>query len=300
MSLDLSKLNDYTKDASGNHLTATIMEADTVKFVQANGTLMVGVKNSEAIPFLDGSVEIQDGADCGRTPLGTTEFSLGKIEVVPLKSEENLCPKKLEKKWLGNFLRAGQAPYTEMIFANEVMSLKANKLSVLNEMALWTGDTTSTNPNLNKYDGYIKRYGSANIEVLATGATLTERLQNQLLAIPTHIKNADDFYIVMSHEDKELLDLEQARANYYREGETDKLFGTSKKIVAVKGLEGQDQFWFGRGRSFVVGTDLIGEIDGEGAVLEFLNESKVIALDFHYALGCELIFKEELFVFKKA
>lgn len=299
MALDLSKLSDYTKDASGQHLTATIMEADTVKFVQANGTMMVGVKYQENIPFLDGDVTIQDGSDCGRNPIGNTSFDLGKISVVPLKSEENLCPKKFEKKWLGNLLRAGQEPYTEMLFANEVMSLKANKISVLNELAIWKGDVDSLDVNSNKFDGFIKKFG-ANTTVLPQGANLTERLQNALLTVPTEIKNADDFFILLSHEDLALLNIELARANYFKEGDADKLFGTTARLVAVKGLENEDQFWFVRGRSLVIGTDLVGEIDGEGASMEFSFESKQIYLDFHYALGVELIFKDEIYVFKKA
>jgi len=301
MALDLSKLQDYTRDASGEHLTATIMQADTVKHLNATGgTVMVGVKYQENIPFMDGDVTIQSGEDCERNPIGTTSFDLGKITVVPLKSNEDLCPKKLEKKWLGNLLRAGQEPYTEMIFANQVMSMKANKISVINENLLWSGDVDSLDPNLNKFDGFIKIYDEDNMTVLPSGATLTEKLQNALLTVPSEIKNAEDFYILLSHEDLELLNLEKARANYFDNGDENKLFGTSARLVAIKGLQNKGQFWFGRSRSYVVGTDLLGEIDGEGATMEFLNESKKIALDFYYALGANLIFKDELFVFKKA
>ncbi|GGE28295.1 hypothetical protein [Sphingobacterium cellulitidis] len=301
MALDLSKLQDYTRDAQGEHLTATIMEADTVKHLNSTGgTVMVGVKYQEAIPFMDGDVTIQSGEDCGRNPIGNTSFDLGKITVVPLKSNEDLCPKKLEKKWLGNLLRAGQEPYTEMIFANQVMALKANKISVINENMLWSGDTESDDVNLNKFDGFIKLYGEANMIDLGAGATLTEQLQNALLTVPTEIKNAEDFYILLSHEDLELLNLEKARANYFDKGEESKLFGTSARLVAVKGLQNKGQFWFGRSRSYVVGTDLLGEIDGEGASMEFSNETKKIYLDFYYALGANLIFKDELKVFKKA
>lgn len=301
MALDLSKLADYTSEASGEHLTATIMEADTAKFIASNGTLMVGVKNSEFIPFLDGDVTIQaDGDNCGRNPIGNTSFDLGKINVVQLKSEENLCPKKLNKKWLNSLLRAGSQPYTEMIFANQIMALKANKISVLNEMAIWGGDVDSTDANLNKFDGFIKKFGEANIEVLPAGATLTERMQDALLTIPQHIKNADDFYIILSHQDAELLKLEQARANYFKEGEAEKLFGTNARIIAVKGLENKDLFWYGRGRSYVLGTDLMGELEGEGASMEYSFETQNIYLDYHWALGVELIFKDELYVFKKA
>ena len=297
MSLDISKLPAYVKEASGEFLRKTVMEADTVKFVQSNGMLMVGIKDSENIHFIDGTVELQDGSDCGRTPIGSTSFDLGKVSVVPLKYNEDLCQKPLEKTYLSNMLRAGQASYDEAFFASDLLNLKTNLISIKNELILWKGDTSSTDPNLNKFDGFIKRYGS-NTTVLPSGANLTERLQNALLTVPTHIKNADDFFILMSHEDLAILNIELARANYFREGEANKLFGTTSRIVPVKGLEGEDQFWFGRGRSYVVATDLIG--DADKMELEYSFETKKLYLDAYWALGCQLVFKDELFVFTKA
>lgn len=293
MALDLSKLASYTREASPEHLTNSIMGADTINFLKSQGGVMVGVKGSEKISFLSGDIHFQDGSDCGRNPLGTTSFDLGQIEVAPIKHEENLCPKKLEKTWMVEYLSQGQT-YTEMIFANDIMKLKSEKIAKANELALWKSSKLSTDPNLNKYDGFILQLPEA--EVLPTESTLTKRLQRALKNVPAEIKNADDFYIIMSHENKEELDMERANANYFNDGDYVKLFGTSKKIQALGGLIDEDLFIFARARSFRVATDLLGEEDS--ASMEYSFESKQIYLDYHFALGTKLIFKDEVFVFK--
>lgn len=293
MALDLSKLGTYTREASPEHLTNSIMGADTVNFLKSQGGVMVGVKGSENISFLDGDVHFQDGSECGRNPLGTTSFDLGKIEVSPIKVEENLCPKKLEKTWMVEYLSQGQT-YTEMIFANDIMKLKSAKIAKANELAIWKGDKEAVDVNLNKYDGFILQLPTA--EVLPPDSTLTKRLQKALLTVPAEVKNAEDFFIIMSHENKELLDMERANADYNNEGDYAKLFGTSKKIQALGGLIDEDLFIFARARSFRVATDLLGEEDS--ASMEYSNESKNIYLDYHFALGTKLIFKDEVYVFK--
>lgn len=293
MALDLSKLGTYTREASPEHLTNSIMGADTVNFLKSQGGVMVGVKGSENISFLDGDVHFQDGSECGRNPLGTTSFDLGKIEVSPIKVEENLCPKKLEKTWMVEYLSQGQT-YTEMIFANDIMKLKSAKIAKANELAIWKGDKEAVDVNLNKYDGFILQLPTA--EVLPADSTLTKRLQKALLTVPAEVKNAEDFFIIMSHENKELLDMERANADYNNEGDYAKLFGTSKKIQALGGLIDEDLFIFARARSFRVATDLLGEEDS--ASMEYSNESKNIYLDYHFALGTKLIFKDEVYVFK--
>lgn len=297
MSLDLSKLADYTRPSSQDHLEKTIYEADTVKFVSSNGTMMVGIKNEEEIAFLDGTIEVQSGDQCARTFGGSTSFDVGKIAVTPLKFEETFCPKKFEKKWLNEQLRAGQDPYTEVLYANQIMDLKSRLIALANEDLIWNGSKESVNPNLNKIDGFRVLYGSANVKALPAGATLTEKLQNALLQVDTSVKNSPDFFILMSHESLAQLNIEMARGNWYHQGEETKLFGTSARIIALKGLQDTGEFWFLRSRSLVIGTDLTGEIQGEGALMEYLQHTREIALSFFWALGVQLIFKNEIYVY---
>lgn len=289
MALNLTGLSDYVRQNSTDLVVKSIMTADTIEFLKSEGTVLVGIKGSEDIPMLDSDINIQDGSDCGRTPLGSTSFTKATITVKPLKDEQDFCPKAYEKKWMVEYLTQGQT-YTELLFANEIMALRASKIAEANEKLVWQGDTASANANLNKFDGFIKK---APVTVaLPSGATLIEQLQKALLTVDVAVKSQSDFAIFLSKNDLELINIELSNKNIYKETDNQKLFGTNVRLVAVNGLNGTDKFYFGRSRSFVIGTDLLGEEDS--AEMTYSVETKKIYMDFHYALGVQVIYPAEV------
>lgn len=294
MALNLAGLADYVRQNSTEFVVKSIMTGNTIEFLKNEGHVMVGIKGTEAIPLLDSDVNIQDGASCGRTPLGNTTFTDAKITVVPLKDEQNFCPKAFEKKWMVEYLTQGQT-YTELQFANDIMGVRAGKIAEQNEKSVWQGDTASADANLNKYDGFIKKLGAT--ADLPTASTLLESLQLALLTVPQEVKNQSDFVIFLSQEDLEQINIELANKNIYKETSDSKLFGTMARLQAVGGLNGTGKFYFGRSRSFIVGTDLLGEEDS--AEMEYSIETKHIYMDFHFALGVQVVYPLEVKGFNK-
>ncbi|WP_099369869.1 hypothetical protein [Sphingobacterium sp. 1.A.5] len=295
MALNLSALTDYVRQNSTEFVVKSIMDASTVAFLKSEGSLMVGIKGTESIPLLDADVNLQVNDNCGRSPLGSTTITDAKITVVPLKDEQDYCPKAYEKKWTVEYLTQGQT-YSELLFAQDFMKLRASKIAEANEKLIWQGDTASANANLNKFDGFNKLAPTA--VTLPAGATLLERLQKALLTIDQAVKNAPDFVIFLSQEDYEAVNIELANKNIYKETSDAKLFGTSARLQPTSGLNGTDRFHFGRSRSYVIGTDLMGE--EESAEMVYSTETKKIYMDFAYALGVQLVLASEVKVFKKS
>jgi len=295
MALNLTALTDYVRENSTDFVVKSLMNAPTIDFLKSAGSVMVGIKGTEAIPLLDSDVGLQDNDGCGRSPQGSTTFGNAKITVHPLKDEQNFCPKNYEKKWMVEYLTQGQT-YSELLFANDIMYLRASKIAGANERLIWQGDTDSVTPNLQKFDGFIKLLPET--VVLPTAPTLLESLQKALLTVPQEVKNNDDFVIFLSQEDYEAINIELANKNIYKDTDDAKLFGTSAKLAPVAGLNGTGKFYFGRSRSFVVGTDLLGEEDS--ATMEYSIETKNIYMDFAYALGVAVVYADEVKGFHKA
>lgn len=295
MSVNLSGLPDYVRQNSIDFVVKSITKAKTVEFLKQEDCFLVGVKGTEAIPLMDADVVLQENDNCGRTPQGNTSISQAKITVHPLKDEQDFCPKAYEKKYTVEYLTAGQT-YSEELFANQFMELRASKIAMANEKLIWQGDTAEVDTNLNKFDGFIKLLPVAT--TLPVGSTLLERLQKAYLTVDQSVKNQEDFAIFISENDLDTLNIELANKNIYKETDNQKLFGTSARLVALPGLNGKDFIGMGRSRTLRIATDLMNE--AESAEMYYSHEKKLIYQDFHFALGVAVVYADEFKTFKKA
>lgn len=131
--------------------------APTIQFL----TPRLGIKCSEAIGRLDVNVQFQE-CGCDTNIAGEINFSDRLIEVSCIKIRDHICDYDFLCTRYEQYIRitAGQ----ETIGSLEEWIVRAVLLDVSNklEIALWQGDITSSNPNLNKFDGYLKILDAAN------------------------------------------------------------------------------------------------------------------------------------------
>jgi hypothetical protein len=85
MALNLTGLPDYVNQNSKELITDAVLGAQTVKILQAAGAVQFGIKGEQAVNVLSTSVNLQDGSDCGRNPIGDTTIGQAIIKVKPLK-----------------------------------------------------------------------------------------------------------------------------------------------------------------------------------------------------------------------
>lgn len=297
MALNLSALPDYINQNSREFVTRAITENDTVKFLNSIGALRVGVKGKEAVQILDADVVIQLNENCGRTPSGDTDFSQAILEVVHLADFQNYCPKAFEKKWMSQYLTKGQH-YTDLLFAEDMMNVRASKIAKANEKLIWQGDTASADPNLNKFDGVLKQLATAGVTATDISATtdIVAQLQAMVAGADADLLASGDFAIFLGKDKAVAYQIALANKNLFREGDALKVYGTDISIVGVAGLSGTGKAVAGRASHLIVGTDLVSDMDT--ASLDYSVETKQFYMDFQWALGVTLAFPDEFALYQ--
>jgi hypothetical protein len=211
--LNVTGLVDYIKENEEILLTKAVFGGKTADLIAAEGTLMLGVKSSEKVAILDTDAIFQDGTGCARVSSGNTSLTQRQITVGNIAVVEDICVADLEKKYIANTMARG-ANNNKLPFDQEYSELKAAKVAKQLEIAIWQGDTTSGNANLNKFDGFIKIIDAAGGSVvqsntavfIPTGAPISistgittanvKAIVNSMwLALPADITGADDIRI---------------------------------------------------------------------------------------------------------
>jgi len=272
MAFNVTGLTNYVNEQNTDILVKSLFGSKTASMLQAAGQVQVGVKSAEALNILSSDVYFQaDG--CGYTASGNTTFSQRTITVGKIKVEETLCPKTLEAKWMQTQIAAGSP--TAVPFEQQISESKASVIAKQLEVAMWQGDTatSNTNPNTNKFDGFNKLIDAVSASTVvgntssATAITTTnvEALVDDIYnALPADIAEADDLVLWVGIDTfkKYTTALRDSNLFHYAveaAGMEMMIPGTNLKMVAVGGLNGTNRMWAGRLSNFFVGTDLANE-----------------------------------------
>ena len=272
MAFNVTGLTNYVNEQNTDILVKSLFGSKTASMLQAAGQVQVGVKSAEALNILSSDVYFQaDG--CGYTASGNTTFSQRTITVGKIKVEETLCPKTLEAKWMQTQIAAGSP--TAVPFEQQISESKASVIAKQLEVAMWQGDTatSNTNPNTNKFDGFNKIIDAVSASTVvgntssATAITTTniEALVDDIYnALPADIAEADDLVLWVGIDTfkKYTTALRDSNLFHYAveaAGMEIMIPGTNLKMVAVGGLNGTNRMWAGRLSNFFVGTDLANE-----------------------------------------
>ena len=272
MAFNVSALANYTNEQSTELVLKSLFGSKTASILQAAGQVQVGVKSAEALNILTSDVYFQtDG--CGYTASGNTTFSQRNITVGKIKVEETLCPKTLEAKWMQTQIAAGSP--TSVPFEEQIGQDKANNIAKLLEIAMWQGDTatTNTNPNTNKFDGFIKLIDAASASTVAgntscatsiTTANVEDLIDNIYNVVPADIADASDLVLFVGIDTFKKYSTALRASNLFHyaadsEGMEIMIPATNVKMIAVGGLTGTNRMFLARLSNLFVGTDLANE-----------------------------------------
>ena len=272
MAFNVTGLTNYVNEQSTDILVKSLFGSKTASVLQAAGQVQVGVKSAEALNILSSDVYFQaDG--CGYTSSGNTTFSQRTITVGKIKVEETLCPKTLEAKWMQTQIAAGSP--TAVPFEQSITESKASVIAKQLEIAMWQGDTatSNTNPNTNKFDGFNKIIDAVSASTVAgntssaTAITTTniEALVDDIYnVIPADIATADDLVLWVGIDTFKKYTTALRNSNLFHyaveaEGLEMMIPGTNLKMIGVGGLNGTNKMYAGRLSNFFVGTDLANE-----------------------------------------
>lgn len=313
MAFDVSALANYTKENEALLVSSSVLGSKTADLIKSQGNVMVGVKSSEKINIMDTDAFFQDGSSCGFNASGTTTFTQRTVTVGKIKVNEALCPKDLERTYLQKALPAG-SKYDSVIFAEQYSTRKTEKISSQLEKALWQGDTTSADGNLNKFDGLVKLIGAANTVVDAnsstyygtpataiTAANVVAIFDAVYKAVPAQVVAMDDVKIFCGMDTFRTYTIALKNANMYNyafDGKADSEFtlpGTTIKVVAVQGLNGTNKIYASRLSNLFIGTDLLNE--EERFEIFYAKEADQVRFVAEFKMGVNFAFPEEVVKF---
>lgn len=315
MAFSVGSLAAYTEQNEKQLVMSSVLGSKTASLVKDQGNVMLGVKNAETINIMDTDAFFQSGTSCGFNASGTTTFTQRTVTVGKIKVNEALCMKDLEGKYLQKALPAG-SQYTEMIFAEDYSNRKASKIADQLEVALWKGDTTSADGNLNKFDGIQKLVTAAggsvidaNTSTYITGGPIASITVSNVVAvfdaiytaIPAKVVAKEDITIFCGMDIFRLYTVALKNANlfaYNLDIKADSEFflpGTTVKVVAVQGLNGTNDLYAMRISNLFLGTDLLNE--EERFEIFYAKEADQIRYVSEFKMGVNFAFPDEIVKF---
>jgi hypothetical protein len=314
MAFNVSALADYTEQNEDLLVTSSVLGAKTASLIKSAGNVMVGVKSSETINIMDTDAIFQSGASCGFNASGSTSFTQRTVTVGKIKVNESLCPKDLEAKYLQKALPTGSM-YDAIPFEQEFSNKKAKRIAAQLETAIWQGDTSSVNVNLNKFDGLLKLVNAAsgvvdaNVSAFISGAPLSSITAANVIsifdgvyrAIPAQIVSYDDVVIFCGMDTFRTYTIALKNANMFHytvDVKADNEFvlpGTTIKVIAVQGLNGTNDILAGRLSNLFLGTDLLNE--EEKFEIFYAKEADQVRFVSEFKMGVNFAFPDELVKF---
>jgi len=316
MGFDVSALSNYTIQNKDLLVTKSLFDAKTQSIIQSAGNVMAGVKSAETINVLGSDAVFQQGGTCGFNSSGSTAFTQRTVIVGKFKVHESLCPKTLEAKYTQLALSAGSIPEA-IPFEKQYTDLKAGIIAEQLEIALWKGDTSSADVNLNKFDGLNKLIDASGVAIAgnttsitaATGITAANALtivKNIKNAIPARVKGKKDVRIWCGWDAFDALVDGFVNANYFNYGASQLAYadgeftipGTAYKVTAVHGLDGSNRLFAMRDSNIYMGCDILGEEDKWE--IFYAKEAMEVRFVSEWKLGVNIAFPNEVVQFTLA
>jgi hypothetical protein len=311
MAFNVSALSNYTNEQSTELVIKSLFGSKTAAVLQAAGQVQVGVKSAEALNILSSDIFFQQDG-CGYLASGNTTFSQRVITVGAIKVEETLCPKTLEAKWMQTQIAPGSPEAVP--FEEQIGMEKASRIAKLLEVAMWQGDTatSNTNPNTNRFDGFNKIIDAASASTIAgntssataiTVANIEGLVDDMYNVIPADIAEAEDLVLFVGIDTFKKYTTALRNSNLFHyaadsEGMEILIPATNVRMIAVGGLSGTNRMFLARLSNMFVGTDLANE--EEEYRFWYSQDNDEVRFRATMKYGVQIAFPDQLVQFKLA
>ena len=298
MGFIVNALPDYVKENADKLLYKIIFGASSIQ----RFTKQLGVKGKAAINILNTTPVFQDGSDCGFTPQGDATFTQRIIDTNLVKVNMDFCHLALIGKYAEYQLRV-KADQTDMPFEEEISNSIVDDIRNGMEMAVWQGDTASSDATLKRFDGLLKILDNAAgvVEVSLSGTKAWDDLKAILAKIPAHVLRKPGLKINVSPEFFTAFTQELVAANLFHYAGPQNanplefvLPGTNIPVVSVDGLSGTKKVVAAVDDNIYYGTDMEG--DSEDIDLWFSKDNDKFRLKVRWNAGVQVAFPDEVVV----
>lgn len=291
-SINVTALPDYVNVHKDELFVKSVAGAKTLDYIE----IMGNVKYKDALEYLDSTVVLADGSQCGWNPQGDDVFSERYIEVKPVSVQKEMCWKDFIKKY-NNYQLNIAAGRETLPFEQKIAESNMNAIKEAVDVLVWQGDSALG------IDGFIAQANAENDTVKVTfagGATTIAKVDAMVAAIPVKAL-AKGARIFMSYTDFRAY-VAEANASCCANkpiadaaAESLKYVGDSRiELVPVLGLEGTNAMVASPADGLVYGTDVEGS---EGMYRLFFDEkTSMFCLDVLFNAGTAIKFPDEVVI----
>lgn len=315
MAYDISGMAAYAKSNGDVLIKDLILDAQS--FGQEGIRVEEGIKSTDKFAdFAVGETVFQATAgDPGALPYsGGSTIADISVSVAEITVKERYATGLLNSKIAQMQMKAGSDPSNPLPYENVLVDLKTKDVGTKNDIALWQGSvaTGNTNPNTNKFDGWLTlALAGASVDggtnealVAATAIAQVDAIRVvSETAFPTWVNAGSYMYMspsqfqviyratfgLTSTIDNQTLATGKPVDQFY-------LPGTNVLVMSTVGLTGVNNIIQTRDANLIAGTDLVSEDDT--LKFEYLNEALCYRLMANYKLGAQLARIAEVVVTK--
>jgi len=272
MALNVSALNDFNNEVAGELVVKAVYGGSTMEYI----TIQEGVKHQEPINLMEVDLYIQNST-CSTTYSGSAAFTQRNITVCPRTSQDGLCLKDLDKKYLGiSALEPGS--YNETFaLAGAYSDLLVNQFQKANDQFLWqqVSGSASTFGGTCESDGLLEILSSGSAgsaltsgQIVGSTTASLDNMDEMIAALSTDVADRDDLTFFMSvGKFRSFVANVRAANSYYfdpnsisnRGGILEMVYPYQNiKVVGTVGIN-SDRIVLGPARQIVAGTDLMSD-----------------------------------------
>lgn len=305
MAINVSSLGTYVDEQRLPLLRNAVLGARSAYHFN----LMTGVKGATALNLLSTNVEFGDGADCGWNEAGESTLSQRTLTPGAIKINMSFCDKKLLKTWANYEVRVAAGQKT-LPFEEDFMKGVGEDVAAKLETAIWKGDTSSSDKNLNKFDGIIKIADAATLAstvTYAAGDEVSDTVLKVYAAIPATAFSKGEVVLYMGADNyrkyiQELI----ANGNLVITNTVQDVAmpdsvlipGTNVRVIYVDGLNGTGRFFASYKDNFVYGVDMTG--DEEKYDFWYSQDNREHRLAIEFVAGVQIAFPDQVVTAKQA
>jgi len=275
----------------------------------AHFNLITGVKGDSALNLLETNVQFGDGSTCGWNEAGSSTLSQRILKPGYLKVNMSFCEKQLLKTWANYTVKIAAGQKT-LPFEQDFMEGVSRDISQKLEVALWKGDKSSSDANLNKFDGMIKIADAATLAetvTFASGDSVTSIVSKIYNVIPTKAYNKGEVVVYLGADNyrkyiQELIAngnlVITTGVNDVAMPESVLIPGTNVRVIYVPGLDGTNRYFASYKDNFVYGVDMTG--DEEKYDLWYSQDNREHRLAVEFVAGVQIAFPDLVVTAKQA
>lgn len=291
----ITSLPEYVEQNKIGLIAASVLGAKSASLFN----FQTGVKGVAAINLLNTDVQFGDGSACGWNEAGTQTLSQRKIETGAIKVNMAYCDKKMLKTYAEHGVKVAAGAKTLPFEEDFINGVVANVKAAL-ETAIWQGDKTADDVNLDKFDGIITILAKEGdvIKVTPTGAGVYDAVKQVIAALPAKaIKEDTKVFVGADTFVKFIQEMVDKNLYHYSADNVNGEFtmpGTTIKVTAVDGLNGTKSILAGRASNFFYGTDMEG--DEEKFEFWYSQDNREFRLAIEFNAGVQVAFPDEIAV----